>query len=105
MKLGKWMTVTEVPNEGRKTKRWIVTGSCGTQIGQVYWETGWRQYVFASGPPADFSASCLCHLAEFLDQVNDEQKGESHEHDSTALTASAVSAWHWGNTNGNVRPK
>jgi hypothetical protein len=70
--LGSYMVAEEMPNPGRKTRRWSVTARSGGTLGIVQWYGAWRQYVFQPGTMSEFSAGCLRDLAAFLERVNRE---------------------------------
>ena len=40
------------------------------EIGEAYWNTGWRQYCFYTRSDIQFSGSCLIDIADFLKQIN-----------------------------------
>lgn len=65
------------PNGKRKTLLFNVNSlQTGEILGKVYWEKGWRQYVFE--PTDEFStiwsASCVNEIYVFLTKLNLEHK-------------------------------
>jgi hypothetical protein len=50
-----------------KTSIWSCRNSShGEELGQVKWNGGWMQYIYAPSGPAIYSAGCLRDIAEFL---------------------------------------
>lgn len=69
--LGKYMTVVEVHNPGRKTRRWRICNRRGPMLGIVEWYGAWRQYVFVPHTESGdgiFNAGCLSDIEAFLRQ-------------------------------------
>lgn len=61
--------------KAHKTHSWTVRNKLsGDSLGQVYWYTAWRKYVFTPLDSLVFDASCLRELAEFCDQKTEAQK-------------------------------
>ena len=48
-RLGKYIGIEEQPNEGKRTKIWVVFNKRTSDIcGYVKWYGGWRKYIFES---------------------------------------------------------
>ena len=74
----KYILFMECETESRrKTKVWVcLNRKAGTTLGRVYWQFGWRQYVFEPEAKRIFSAGCLRDIAKFLDDVRKERNNE-----------------------------
>lgn len=61
-----WLTFTETNDTG-KTKVWdIHNADNGSHLGEVKWNGGWRQYVFAPRAHCIWNPACLDQLTEFI---------------------------------------
>ncbi len=75
----KYLDFVIAGNKGKKTKRFHifnkVTGDC---LGEIKWDTGWRQYVSSCQTDGYeelvFSAGCHIELAEFIKELMEERK-------------------------------
>lgn len=65
----------EVPNPGKKTKRWTISTIEGLAIGWIEFWSPWRKYVWSMVPGSIFDISCTVEVVEFLKQhANDRQE-------------------------------
>jgi hypothetical protein len=68
-RLGPHMVVEhEPPKPGRETSTWYISARYGGPLGIVSWWGRWRRYTFDPEPGATFGASCLRHIARFLER-------------------------------------
>lgn len=75
--LGKWMTVQEVAQPGRKTKAWEVFGSDNSNLGAIEWCAPWRQYAFSCASyDVVLNKGCLRDLADFCERKTTERATE-----------------------------
>ena len=58
---------------------WSCMHRSGTELGMVEFYERWGQFVFEPNSEVSliFSAQCLCDIADFLDQLNKENHGET----------------------------
>lgn len=67
----------EVPNDGRKTRRWVIENrKYGSELGVIEWYGAWRQYVATFHEVAVFSAGCLKDIQEFLARQNADHRAQ-----------------------------
>lgn len=85
----KYIVAVELPQEGKKTKRWRIETkpSAGPQdpdwathgstpLGTVKWHPGWRRYAFFPLPGTLYEPDCLCDLADFCEGNTKIRKAE-----------------------------
>lgn len=67
---------------GRKPKTNVynvVSKSDQALLGTIYWEAGWRQYVFDPWRKTIWSRGCLKQVIEFIQELMDERaRGIKH---------------------------
>ncbi|HXQ38145.1 MAG TPA: hypothetical protein VN843_29340 [Anaerolineales bacterium] len=64
----------EVPNPGKRTKRWKIS-SGGVTIGWIEFWSPWRKYVWSMVAGSIFDVNCTTEVVEFLKlHANDKQK-------------------------------
>ena len=54
-----------------KTERWLVTTHnlpTVVTLGEIYWYSGWRRYIFTPESGRIFDSDCLNRISAFLDQ-------------------------------------
>ena len=67
----KYLHFDELPNDGRKTRRFhVFSVRQGTVLGRIAWFGRWRQYVFEPNPGTVFNNECLTSLADRLSYLN-----------------------------------
>lgn len=76
MRIGKYLRVERLPDlPRRKTHRWDIYGvRRGELLGSIAWFGRWRQYTFNPASDTTFNHSCLTDIAEFLKNMNKEQR-------------------------------
>ena len=75
----KYLVFEEDENPYRKTKRFtIVNQVTNDDIGKIYWDCGWRQYVSEMDSFIRVSAGCHIEIAYFINQLM-----ENRKHDKT----------------------
>jgi len=66
--------INQCHNKGRKTKCFAVrredNSRLGEIIGEIKWNSKWRQYCFFPEKETTWSKGCLIKIVEFLDAVN-----------------------------------
>lgn len=75
--MSKWIRFEELPKlkPSHKTDRWQVIANEGDDdLGEVYWNTGWRRYIFAPYSNCIFEQDCLRDIAEFIECQTKERK-------------------------------
>lgn len=72
VQLGKFMNAQLRPplSQGLKTSRWAIYANSGGHLGEIFWYTGWRQYVLAPSGEAIFSVGCMTDIQGFIALVN-----------------------------------
>ena len=76
----KWIRFEEIPNPGKKTTTWECKNTSDEFLGDIAWETGWRQYVFTPDFRAlIFNHQCLKDIGDFLEQLNFNQKTRNEQ--------------------------
>ncbi len=74
--MASFLNFVEQSNPGKVTKIWLVYSkaeSGGTPLGQIYYRTGWRKYVYSSGEAA-YDVSCLTDIVNFLNEHKDDRQ-------------------------------
>jgi hypothetical protein len=62
-------------SESGKTKTWFVLNvESGDTIGEIKWAGNFRKYSFFPWPRTIYDASCLHHIATFIEQKMEERK-------------------------------
>lgn len=62
-----WLEFIELPNEGRKTKKFrVVSRQHGYPLGEIRFFNRWRQYCFYPGPDTVFNRSCMKDICDFI---------------------------------------
>jgi len=52
-------------------KEWLCGNhTTGDYLGEVVYDSGWRQHVFEPNYPVKFNTGCLKDIAHFLNQLN-----------------------------------
>jgi hypothetical protein len=70
------LMMREVPNPGKKTKRWIITNDSGAELGSIFFHAPWRNYVWEMLPGSIFDVTCTQEVVTFLaEHKNDRQEG------------------------------
>ena len=69
----KFLDFQEIPNEGKKTKRFLVTDKIGDQLGMISWSGPWRKYVYHT-TNALYDTKCLLDIVKFIDLLMEERK-------------------------------
>jgi hypothetical protein len=70
-----FLSFQEVPNPGKKTKRWKISNSGGLTLGWIEFWPSWRKYVWSMIPGSVFDVSCTESVVEFLKlHANDRQE-------------------------------
>lgn len=65
----------EVPNPKGKTRRFKVNNTSGEPLGWIHWRSGWRRYVYGTGPGVtEYDVSCLTEITAFIQKLMDERK-------------------------------
>jgi hypothetical protein len=60
---------TEVPNQGKKTKRWLITSvRNGETLAYIEFRPGWRKYVWGMMQGVIFDEDCTMEVVIFLKQ-------------------------------------
>lgn len=77
--IGKYLTVSALPRDGRKTDRFEVVSLRGNVLGRIQWYGRWRQYTFDPVSCTTFNRACLDDLARFLQRLNDEHRTKPKE--------------------------
>ena len=70
----KWIKFKEILNPKRKTSVWECKNFSDELLGEIRWLTGWRQYIFEAEAWIVMNHQCLKDVADFLDQLNLNQK-------------------------------
>lgn len=75
--MAEFIRFEEVPNDGRKTRRWVIENKkSGAELGVIAWYGAWRQYTVDFTEGCTFSAGCLKDIQEFLTKANADHKSE-----------------------------
>ena len=54
-----------------RTSIWVIRNlSSGTDLGEVIWKNGWRQYVFSPNIGTEYSIGCLFDIIAFVQDLN-----------------------------------
>ena len=74
--IGKWLIAEEMGQApGRKTKRWEIRNRYeGCTLGEVYWYSQWKKYVFEPQEASVYESQCLRDLSAFLAKQTDAQR-------------------------------
>lgn len=70
----KYLKFKEVPNEGKKTKRFIILNLQGETLGSIYWKGSWRKYIYFT-IKAEYDTKCLTEIINFINNLMNERKG------------------------------
>ena len=69
--MAEFIRFEEVPNDGRKTRRWVIENKkSGAELGVVSWYGAWRQYTVVFNEDCVFSGGCLKDIQEFIGEQN-----------------------------------
>lgn len=70
-----YITFKEHLNYSGKTKKFhIVNIKHNEDIGEIYWDFGWRQYVWSSYNSIKWSEGCTQDVVNFVHKLNEERK-------------------------------
>ena len=65
----KWINIVEVPNPGRKTKKFeIHSKEDDSSIGIIKWYGPWRKYCFFPLSETVYEQVCLRDIAQFIEE-------------------------------------
>lgn len=64
----------ETPNEGKKTRTYVVYGYKDSYLGDIRWHGAWRQYCFFPLDDCVWSHDCLTELGIFIKQLMEERR-------------------------------
>jgi hypothetical protein len=65
----------ELTGDTGKTQHWIVVNKTyGTNLGNISWYSGWRQYTFMPARETEFNDGCLEAIIAFLKRLNKEKR-------------------------------
>lgn len=76
MRIGRFLTVKQLPDTSSSKACWQILNNQGVVLGTVEWHGGGRQYVFAPAENKEFNAQCLLDIAVFLKEP-EKQKPET----------------------------
>lgn len=67
----KFISMLEMPNEGRKTRKFnCVNNRSHTVLGEIKWHAQWRQYCYFPTVQAVYSKGCLNDIEEFIKHIS-----------------------------------
>ena len=73
--MSKHIKFVEVPQPGRKTRRWhVVAVKGGGVLGEIRFYSQWQQYVFTSDNEVVWNSGCLTAVVVFLNTQNRSRK-------------------------------
>lgn len=60
----------EVPNDGKKTKKFKVFNNSNDLLGWIHWRSSWRRYVYGTGiNVTEYDVSCLNEICDFIQNL------------------------------------
>jgi hypothetical protein len=72
LKKYKYIEMVDVTADSMKTKRFMVMNKAhGDLLGEIKWEFGWRQYVFAPSMDTIFSVGCMEDIISFIAEIKE----------------------------------
>ncbi len=73
--LGKWIHFGLIAHKPKTTIWGIYINESNFELGKIFWNTTWRQYVFKTIPKTMIvDDGCLTTIAKFLDILNEKQQ-------------------------------
>lgn len=80
-RIGNYLRVHELPNPGRKTKRWAVLTNHNDRIGEISWYTSGQQYTLDPEACTTWNAGCLTDIVAFLERQNKRSRASGRKPD------------------------
>lgn len=75
----KYLLFKEMPTKGKTKKYDVISLKDAFTLGEISWERGWRQYIFAPFDKTIWSKGCLNDVASFLSKLNKDHLEELKE--------------------------
>lgn len=70
-----YLKFIEVDSSHKKTRHWEVRSvSSNVKLGEIYWYSAWRQYVFHPSQLSIFNPGCLDQISNFLGGATKERR-------------------------------
>ena len=73
----KFLVFKEIPNEGKKTKKFQVLTKYNGLLGTIGWYGPWRKYVFSIAGESIYDSSCLSDIIQFLNNLMEDRKNNA----------------------------
>jgi hypothetical protein len=71
----KWFSFVLQPGKkDQKTKFYACYNTAGEYLGNIHWNTGWRQYCWYQEPEIIMAQGCLQDVCSFLGQLKEERR-------------------------------
>lgn len=73
--IGKYITVKEIKEPGRKTPIYCLSNSQNDYfLGMIKWNPGWRKFCFYPSIDTLFDNQCLLDISNFIKNITEKEK-------------------------------
>lgn len=74
--MNKYVYFNELPNDGKKTKKYSVISKDDCHLGFIKFWGAWRQYTFHPDDDTLFDTKCLKEIIDEIERMNTEIRAE-----------------------------